>query len=324
MTDPSDIEREIERERAGLSDALHALDARLSPEHLVDRAAEMIQSHGGEAADMAWKTARDNPLAVGLVGAGLAWLVASNARSDTPSVASYDARIKPTAPGLAQPEPPMAGFDARVAAADAAMADAAMTAETTGADFEGETDMTTSTYDETTMDRVKGQAQGARDRVTQSAGTLRDRIGEGLDNLPEGARSRILSARLAAIDAQAAVEARMRRTADTARRSAKDNPLMVGALALAVGAAIGAALPRTSTENRMIGAKRDQLFDDADRIFREETAKLRSVAETAVAEGKSAIKDTLKDGPPTEDDPAARVTEAARTEARRQKLGSVG
>ncbi len=321
MNDPATIEREIEAERDGLRRSLQALDARLSPEHIMENAKAMLQTHGGDAADVALRAARENPFAVGLIGAGVAWLIADAVREPSTDVSNRsrdpDLRVTGTSPVLDEPATAEAGFDARVAAADRAIKQAPRT---------GEYDMHTTSYTDGTLNRDTryDHDDSKRARMKQSAKSLRDRIGEGLDNMPDSARSRILSARLAAIDAQASVEARLRRTSSSARRSVQDNPLIVGALALAVGAAIGASLPRSATEDRYLGSKRDDLFDEAERIFRDEASKLREVAKAAVAETKSAIKDTLRDGPPTEDNPIARVSTAARSEARKQNLGGVG
>lgn len=331
MRDPDTIEQEIASERARLAETLKALDERLSPEAIVDQAADAVRQHGSKLGDVA----KDNPLAVALIGSGVAWLLAGTntssrapdpsgmerspapapkaepaAGEQEPSAAAYDPRVKPTSPGLSQPAAPMAGFDSRVAAADRAMRHE----ETEGDDIMS---MTDNAYSDT------ADEGGFRDRARQSADTMRARLHDGLDKLPDAARARILSARLKAIEAQSAVEAQIMRGTNGMRRTARENPLLVGAIAFGLGAAIAAALPRTSVENRSVGAHRDSLLDEADRIFREEAGKLRSVAEAAVEEGKSAIKDTLRTGPPTDDDPAERVHQAAKREADRQEVGKV-
>jgi ElaB/YqjD/DUF883 family membrane-anchored ribosome-binding protein len=50
---------------------------------------------------------------------------------------------------------------------------------------------------------------------------------------------------------------------DTAQRLMDENPLAVGAIALAVGAAVGMALPSTRTEQRVIGNAGSKLIDQA-------------------------------------------------------------
>jgi hypothetical protein len=43
----------------------------------------------------------------------------------------------------------------------------------------------------------------------------------------------------------------------------EEQPLVVGAIGLAVGAALGAALPKTETEDEWLGDTRDQLKERA-------------------------------------------------------------
>jgi ElaB/YqjD/DUF883 family membrane-anchored ribosome-binding protein len=317
MTDPDAIQRDIRSTRDELRQTLETLENRFSAEHIVGHAADLLEREGGRAAEAAVSTARKNPLAVGLIGAGVALLAARSMQKEGaedaddrgPTHADYDPRIKPTAPGLSQPEPPMAGFDERMEAAERA---ASRTQK------KGDADMA---Y---THDVPETRSQSLRSRAKHSARAMRERLHDGLDRLPHEARERVLAARLRAIEAQHSVEAQMQRTAESARHNAREHPLLLGIAALGIGAALGAALPRTSVENQAIGAQRDRMLDEADRIFRDEVAKARHVAEAAVEEGKSAVKDTLRHGPPTEDDPARRVSKAAQSEAERQKLGSVG
>jgi len=70
-----------------------------------------------------------------------------------------------------------------------------------------------------------------------------------------------------------------------ARRTAADvletEPLVIGALGLAVGAAIGAMLPRTDMEDRYFGETRDQLRDNAEAFAREQFERGKAVAEEA-------------------------------------------
>jgi ElaB/YqjD/DUF883 family membrane-anchored ribosome-binding protein len=331
MRDPDTIEREIATERDRLVQSLRALDDRLSPEAIVQRAVQGLRGPARSATQGATGLVRDNPLALALIGSGVAWLFASATHGDVedadrgPAAAAHDPRVKQTARGLSDTSDPvggpMAGFDARVAAADAAMRREDQA--TRQQDLEGDDIMSmtgTGLHDTETQ---FGAHPGKRARLRQTAAELRERIHEGLEDLPDAAKSRILEARLKAIEVQAAVEARIARTSESVRAGANDNPLLLGAIAFGVGAAVAAALPRTSVENRALGAQRDQLLDAADRMVREETAKLRSVAEAAVEEGKDAVKDTLRTGPPTEDDPVERVHKAAKTEAKRQGVGKV-
>jgi len=88
------------------------------------------------------------------------------------------------------------------------------------------------------------------------------KTGRRVQAVAEGARQKLSSSR-------DAVGARMRRTSDTAQAQVRraregfkslfeEQPLLIGALGIAVGAAIGAALPATEQENRLLGEMRDK------------------------------------------------------------------
>ncbi|GAB5447996.1 hypothetical protein [Gymnodinialimonas sp.] len=287
MPSPKQIETELQAERDALRAQLTQLEAQFAPAELVARASGLL----GQAGEGAVKTARRNPGPLAVTGAGLAWMALKAATRSAGPRAAYDDTIHPTVGGLRQPTPPMAGFDARVAAADDAIK-----ADQPHSILKGDLSMTDDTHTTPRLD-------AAKERLYDTADSLRARIEDGLDGLPDGAKDRIRQAREAAIAVHARAEAEAARAAQVARTTAHDNPLLVGGLALAAGAALAMMLPRTQVEDRTIGAHRDRLFDEADRVFQAEKAKLKAAAEEAVAEGQKRVKETL-----TSDD---KVDEAA-------------
>jgi hypothetical protein len=71
------------------------------------------------------------------------------------------------------------------------------------------------------------------------------------------------------------------RTRDTFADVLEREPLALGAFGLAIGAALGALLPRTATEDRLMGEWRDELLEDAEAYGREQYERGRRVAEEA-------------------------------------------
>ncbi|WP_371225291.1 DUF3618 domain-containing protein [Roseovarius sp. 2305UL8-3] len=106
------------------------------------------------------------------------------------------------------------------------------------------------------------------------ASRLRAALDHGLDKLPDASRNRVMKAREAAIEAQEKVEAQAARMARKTKTFAHEQPLAVGALALGVGALIGALMPSSRKEDELMGAHRDALMRDAEKTLRAEMEKL--------------------------------------------------
>jgi hypothetical protein len=60
-----------------------------------------------------------------------------------------------------------------------------------------------------------------------------------------------------------------------AQQLLEESPLAVGAVAMAVGAAIGMALPATQTERRVIGAKAGQMLGQVEETATEALQKVQ-------------------------------------------------
>jgi len=67
------------------------------------------------------------------------------------------------------------------------------------------------------------------------------------------------------------------------------DPLVLGAVALAAGAAVGYALPRTQKEDRLLGAVRDRLLHGATDVAREATQSLHRLADDAGQTAREAL-----------------------------------
>jgi len=76
-----------------------------------------------------------------------------------------------------------------------------------------------------------------------------------------------------------------RRVSAATRDFSYENPLAIGALALAAGVGVGLLLPATPAENDLMGASRDRLLRDA----RDTAGRMRHLATGAASELKDAI-----------------------------------
>ncbi|HKV37133.1 MAG TPA: DUF3618 domain-containing protein [Pyrinomonadaceae bacterium] len=66
----------------------------------------------------------------------------------------------------------------------------------------------------------------------------------------------------------------------------RDNPLAVGAVAVAAGTAVGLALPSTRFENEYVGEASEKLVDKAQEVAREAIDKVQSAAQQMTQEGQ--------------------------------------
>jgi len=111
---------------------------------------------------------------------------------------------------------------------------------------------------------------------------LREKLNDGLEALPTTARDRVLKARKAALSAQEKVELQARKAAQKSQTFMHDQPLAVGALAVGMGALIGALLPSTRREDDLLGEHRDTVMSVAKSTLHEELDKVHHAARASL------------------------------------------
>ena len=136
------------------------------------------------------------------------------------------------------------------------------------------------------VETTRAAAGSAAQAVSETASAIGSKIAAGTEMLSEEARQRVIAARRAAIAAGQNTQKTLRRGRQTAGDFFENQPLVVGALAVALGAAIGGLMPRSRYEDETFGSHRDRLVHEADRILEEEKRKLGAVAQAAVGEAR--------------------------------------
>lgn len=309
-----EIERDVHRERSDLTQTIETLPDRFSAENVVRAIGHEFREHGSEIGQPVSRSVKENPMALALTGIGLAWLIFGEGprRGGAKPINRSRAPNPPPAPMPAAPRP------AWLSSVD----DSARYGDDT----------------ERSGSRLGDAARSAGASASETASRVRARLSEGTESLSGEARGRVVAAREQAWCARAAADRQARRGAASAQEFYFEQPLATGAMALAVGAAIGGSLPRTESEDAAFGQQSDDLIAEAERIFREETEKARGVAEATVDEAKSiasekrAQADAAAPGQRTageaaRDEAAAartRLAERARTEADVRNLGKPG
>ena len=84
-----------------------------------------------------------------------------------------------------------------------------------------------------------------------------------------------------------------RRAQNGLQRMMRQNPLLVGAAAMLVGAAVGAALPETEKENEWMGETRDTVVDKAQQAAQNATEAVKEAANDAVGDTVSKVAEKI-------------------------------
>jgi ElaB/YqjD/DUF883 family membrane-anchored ribosome-binding protein len=134
--------------------------------------------------------------------------------------------------------------------------------------------------------RVGAMASTARETVGEYASSARETVSEAAEAARGRAREASERARLAAQSASV----RARQTWRSASTSVDDwvhgYPLAAGAIAVAIGAAIGLSVPATQIEDRALGDKRDLALEKArtaaNQIKQNVSQKVQDVAESVI------------------------------------------
>lgn len=328
------IEREIEQTRAEIEGTLAALRSKMSLGDVVEEVTRQFRRSGGsEMARNFGRQVKSNPLPLALIGAGLAWLMIGSgtrngrvAYADEYELEPYDVdeeydpdyEYDPYTGTRASQLPPT-GAGPSVGAAMAPGAGYG----TGGPESDSQRRSTGSGTGET----ASSAASRAGETASGTASAVRNRASSMAETVSEQTRRAGSQASWAA-----------RRTRSQAARAGRnvqrgflefveEQPLVVGAIGVAVGAALGALLPRTETEDRWVGPARDRVRDEAARAGREQYEKATHVAEKAYESAKEEA-DAQGLTPQQDKTVAERVenvaksaADTARSEAEKEDLG---
>jgi Protein of unknown function (DUF3618) len=301
---PQAVQREVQQSRAEVEETLEAIQERLSPGQMFEQVVDyMRSSNGSDFLRNLGTMVRDNPVPVALVGTGLVWLMLCSSRSGRREYDEDDDL----------PEPYGESHRGNELSEDAGQ----------GARW-GESARETARE---WSHGARTAARGARDRAARLGASARDRLSDTGEQLWQGARD--------AGDRASYYGRRVRRGFfDTLH----EQPLVLGALGLAAGAAIGAALPATEKEDEWLGDSRERLKERAKEVGWEQVEKARAAAGAAYGAAREEAERqglTLEGGKAAAASAADAVrhkaervaeaaTEAAQGEAERQNLGHLG
>jgi len=295
----AEIRADIEQTRADMSETINALQERLSPSNLKEQAQEqisevkeqvkeqvreqfyeakemvraatigrvedMVQSAGDSVNDARYtvmETIRQNPIPAALVGIGLGWLF-MNRRSATPIRYSGRGSVR----GMSQYYDDRRPYDYAPG-----YSSGGMRGQSQG--FVGNA-----------VDRVQQTAGNVAGSVTGTASNVAGTVSDTASNVAS-----TVSDTASNLADQAQYQAQ--RLEDRFQHALTTNPLAVGAVALALGTAVGLTLPQTERENELMGEARDTLVDRAQEVASNTFEKVQRVASEVTTEAKETIRET--------------------------------
>ena len=272
-SETDEIRGEIERTRVEMSETIGELQERLRPDHLIQQAKDGVREAAtGKVKDIMHSASET------------AYGAAETARGYGNHLAWY-AKEHPI----------------RIAITAGVVTWLMLRRTGSSDDWYGASDTSWDRDDEylSTEPSLRERARTAASTARNVASTARETVGEYASTARETASEYAASARETVNEyaATAASTARQasRRVATTASSTARatndwvhDNPLAAGAIAVAVGAAIGLAVRSTEYEDRTLGATRDQAVEKAktvaNNLKQNVTEKVTAYAENVVGE----------------------------------------
>jgi hypothetical protein len=281
----TEIRESIEQTRAGMNETIDQLQERLSPSYLKEQVKEEIREQYrqakesvraatiGKVEDMVervsgsvYETRRSivdtitaNPVPAGLVGIGLAWLW-MNRRSDA-GRGRYGYPDRYASPYRYDD----AGRRYTARGATKSMRQAA------GESWDG--DGGNSNFASDAGDAITGVTDQVRETASRLADKAKDTVTGAVDQAQQKAGYVVDQAQYQA-----------RRVEQRLGAAIQDNPLAVGAVALALGTALGVAMPQTRKENEWMGEARDTFVEKAQSVASEAMEKVQEVAQQVSGE----------------------------------------
>ena len=300
MASSRELEYQVETERNQIAETLNQLRERMSPGQLVDQAVEYARSNSGvDFARNLGNQAKANPIPVVMMAVGLGWLMFGRPptrRAYAPSIVPDD-EFEAKRGSLDQRFDELAR-DRTAEVAGAARASMDTAAERTGhawdrareaGDYARESaedaagrarDTISSTYDagshvrdaaSSAYETAAGAVGRTTDAVRGGAASISSRAHDAGEFASEVGRGTARSARYAG----RSIAEQAGRAQSTIGWLAREQPLVLGAIGLAIGALVGAGLPRTRRENEIMGETSDQLKDSTREQARDRVGQAR-------------------------------------------------
>jgi uncharacterized protein YjbJ (UPF0337 family) len=317
----ADLEREVNEQRNRVEARIGEIKDKLSPGQLLDEALSYTRHGGAHFASNLGSQISANPLPAALVGVGLAWLISSSASGNGAHVSSRadfssDDHAYPyarTSGGLKRvshqaDESGQWWSEFETSTGERYKAKATEFGERAG-HFTDKAGKMFGGFIDDAGNRVRDFQDEAgktlhqvRSWADHSWRDMRHGIASGISGVSSAVRDAASSAGSGARHMGGSVQQQSDQLARQVVRLFDEQPLIAGALAFAVGAAVGAALPHTDQEDQLLGEQADKLrgkaAETAGKLYedgKEKAAELYDAASAQAGELYDEVKDKVAD-----------------------------
>jgi len=317
--DSAQLEREVEAQRRRVEDRIGEIRERLSPGQLVDELLSYSKNGGQQFASNFASQISSNPIPAALLGVSLVWLMSGksptvnmgNHQRDTSYSSDYDSEY---------PYATVTGGLRRVShEADDAGTWYSHFEDTSGKRYKAESNKMGHRVGEF-VDDTGRKLGGFIDETGHRVRDFKDEAGNRLDEAMGWASHRMRDLKHGigqaigqvgdavgqlgghAQNLGGSTKDQLDRTNRMIMDTFQNQPLVAGALAFAAGAALGAALPSTREEDRLVGEVADKVRSKAAEVASDVYEEGKSRAADLYQRGKegaSEIYDDLRDKPGT-------------------------
>jgi hypothetical protein len=256
----------------------------------VENMATQIGDVMNDTRDSLFQTVRNNPIPAALTGVGIAWLLMnrSNAAAHRSRGGSFDrGRVR-------------GGYDRDASASGAAggVLSSAQHAAGQVVDHVGSAIGSAENAIGGLAHRASDAASSAVHMGMEAAGHLASQTsnaaGEAIRQVGDTAGHLADQAHAVAGHVAEQGRAGARRVEHVLGDTLHERPLVLGAVALAMGAAVGLSLPRTHREDALVGEVRDQLLHKAQEVTGDAAQAVQDLTVKAAGTAKTAIQDAIK------------------------------
>jgi len=279
----------IDVTRQAMDRTIEAIEGKLTPGQLLMEGLNLLGKGGTTGASKLVELARDHPVPAAVIGVGVGMMIRDAATKKTEggrmpaagyaSGYGYEGGFPGVTPrthgdGPARP----AGAPRAVQEAKERVTEAAQSARETVSQTVHDARDTLAEAAHTAKATVAEAAQSAREKVSDVAGAAREKA----STVAEAARETLDTVEERAVRLRENAHVRVKDAKIGFWQTLDEQPLAVGAAAIAVGLVAGLLIPGTSREDEMLGDKRDEALRRAQEKGREVLVKGKHVAQAAV------------------------------------------